>query len=173
MKESIARLFDCPVEWIDHFKLRGEVVLHIPYSQGKGNGVEVALTGREFLQRYGTESHRDLFGQYFWVDQLLPNPTWINKAYGEGKGTNWRNNFDGAELGLIADLRFQSEAERVRELGGQVWRVDRPGIESDGHASEILLDGEFIDYSLVNNGSLEHLRELVHGLLSLAYPQPV
>src|SRR3954469_23707179 len=27
------------------------------------------LTVREFLQRYGTESHRDIFGSMFWVDQ--------------------------------------------------------------------------------------------------------
>jgi hypothetical protein len=27
---------------------------------------------RTYLQRYGTEAHRDVFGQQFWVDATLP-----------------------------------------------------------------------------------------------------
>ena len=30
------------------------------------------MTFREFLQRYGTEAHRDVFGKDFWLEYTLP-----------------------------------------------------------------------------------------------------
>lgn len=64
---------------------------------------------------------------------------------------------------VITDVRFPNEAALVRQLGGQLWQIRRPGYEagSTGHASDT--DGsEFEpDRMLVNGGNLEQLRDLV------------
>lgn len=64
---------------------------------------------------------------------------------------------------VITDCRFPNEARMVRQLGGQIWQVVRPGHEPPrtGHASET--DGsEFApDVVIVNDGSVEDLRAKV------------
>lgn len=64
---------------------------------------------------------------------------------------------------VITDVRFPNEAALVRQLGGQLWQIRRPGYEAGGtgHASDT--DGsEFHpDRVLVNGGDLEQLRDLV------------
>ena len=64
---------------------------------------------------------------------------------------------------VITDVRFPNEAARVRQLGGQIWQIKRPGYEAGGtgHASDT--DGsEFGPDLVVTNGeSLEDLRATV------------
>lgn len=64
---------------------------------------------------------------------------------------------------VLTDVRFPNEAAMVRQLGGQIWQIRRPGYEagSTGHASDT--DGsEFSpDRVIVNIGSLEDLRATV------------
>jgi hypothetical protein len=40
---------------------------------------------------------------------------------------------------IIDDLRFENEAKMVREMGGEVWEIDRKDFtpENDGHISEM------------------------------------
>ena len=61
---------------------------------------------------------------------------------------------------VITDVRFPNEAALVRQLGGQLWQIRRPGYEAGGtgHASDT--DGsEFHpDRVLLNNGDLEDLK---------------
>lgn len=109
---------------------------------GCAGGVPVATpTGREFLQRYGTEAHRDLFGQDFWLDQVLP----------EGR--------DDCTLLLIPDTRFENEAERIHERGGEVWKIVRPDQTAvEAHASEAGIDGRLVDREILNYSDLDELR---------------
>ncbi len=64
---------------------------------------------------------------------------------------------------VITDVRFPNEAALVRQLGGQLWQIRRPGYEAGGtgHASDT--DGsEFRpDVVLENFGSLDDLRRTV------------
>lgn len=74
---------------------------------------------REFLQRLGTEGGRVALGQDVWVNTLFSQP-------------------HGARL-AISDLRFENEAKAVRDRGGYVIRVERPGVgPANDHASEKL-----------------------------------
>ena len=61
---------------------------------------------------------------------------------------------------VITDVRFPNEAALIRQLGGQLWQIRRPGYEAGGtgHASDT--DGsEFRpDVVLENFGSLDDLR---------------
>jgi len=135
----------------DDLKTMGEITTVIPQQS-----VIYTISGRKFLQLFGTESHRDLFGDNFWVDALLPQP------YRLGPGgrmiDGWHQNFDNTDICVITDLRFENEAIRVRECGGVVWEIDRKAVEiGDNHASEIRLPDEMIDLTIDNNGSLADL----------------
>lgn len=109
--------------------------------------VLTTTTGREFLQHYGTEAHRDVFGRDFWLDAVLP----------EGR--------DDCDLLVIPDVRFENEAGRIARRGGEVWRIERPGHTGDGHSSEAPLPDAFIDRVIYNEGSLDDLRCAAEALL--------
>lgn len=122
------------------------------------------LKGREFLQYYGTEAHREVFGTDFWIDAVLPlgseTPNgpfawWNNFRYDLGKSGGV------ADFCVITDVRFLNEAERIKDLGGQVWRLERNTGASDEHVSEQELPGNMIDIVIDNNGTM---KELWHGV---------
>lgn len=117
------------------------------------------MSGRQYLQRYGTESHRDVFGEDFWVDQLLPVGSQVAVI------KNFSDNSKYPDFALVTDVRFVNEARRVAALDGVVWEVVRPGHEPDGHASEERLPPQLIDATILNDGTLEDLREQVNNLL--------
>lgn len=105
-----------------------------------------ALSGREFLQRYGTEAHRDVFDTNFWVEAALP----VDYEVPTG------------EVHVFTDVRFTNEAERIRRVGGRVWRIQRErSITESAHASEKPLPLDLVDYGIPNNGSLEELQDKV------------
>lgn len=64
---------------------------------------------------------------------------------------------------VITDVRFPNEAAMVRQLGGQIWQIRRPGYEAGGtgHASDT--DGsEFEpDRVIYNLGLAEDMRHVV------------
>lgn len=101
---------------------------------------------RPLLQRFGTEVGRTLWGQSFWVDQAL------SKVAGPT---------------IFADVRFANEADAIRNAGGVVWRITRPGVAAtNGHASEVSLDGYQFDAELINDASLTDLYAKVEVLHS-------
>jgi hypothetical protein len=101
---------------------------------------------REFLQDLGVW-HRDNVSEDFWVGLVAKKVS------------------DEFPLRfVITDVRFPNEARWVREQWGQVWRVTRPGVGPiNDHVSEKL--DLAADNTILNNGSLLHLRELVWELM--------
>lgn len=96
------------------------------------------LTMRTFLQRYGTEAHRDVFGQNFWVDQAMA-PALEDERNGL--------------VPVFTDTRFPNEAEEVIVKLGQVWLVEGPppeNVEADAHASETPLPSNMIARTIDN-----------------------
>lgn len=96
------------------------------------------ITGRQYLQYFGTEGHRDVFSEDFWVDQaLLP-------VMG--------SDLDHGNMTVVAtDCRFVNEAERIRQLGGEVWEVKGlMSASSDDHPSEVRLPDHLIDLTIDN-----------------------
>lgn len=97
--------------------------------------VYASQTIREYLQGYGTEAHRQVFGDSFWVDQ-------VGLEDHEGR------------IVLVTDVRFANEAEVVRDAGGFVVNVvGPPEVEAagDGHASEVPLPPRLIDFQIDND----------------------
>lgn len=110
---------------------------------------EYQITGREFLQFYGTESHRGVFGDEFWVEVA-------EKRMGEMAGN--------VDVIVLTDVRFDNEAQMVRRHDGQVWEIDRPGAGVQGgleHTSEAGVSDGFIEFAIANVGDLEDLRAMV------------
>jgi hypothetical protein len=102
---------------------------------------------RRLLQDLGVGA-RKLFGDTFWVDQVV----------GQFGHSWWGYNTNV----VITDVRFTNEAQAIKGKGGQIWRINRPGTKAiNDHVSEHDLDGYKVDKILKNEGTLENLRELV------------
>lgn len=138
----------------DSLKHTGDISIAIPEQS-----MLVNITGRQYLQNYGTEAHRDIFGSNFWVDQILPlEPDWRFK---------WADNEDDfPDIAVITDMRFENEAERVFQLGGDIWLIDRPGLETDGHSSERLLPKRFVNLTIRNDRGIDEFRTEVNSWLT-------
>jgi hypothetical protein len=103
---------------------------------------------RRLLQNSGVAA-RKVFGESFWVDQVL-------------------NNLDPADNIVITDVRFINEADSIKLLcritnqEGQIWRIKRPGIDAvNGHVSEHEMDKYKVDQIFTNNGTLDDLTSML------------
>lgn len=141
------------VAMMDRLKEGGRIIVEC------ADDLRWSFSGREFLQWYGTEAHRDVFGPDFWVDALLPLVPGV-----------WEARYEGVDLVVVSDCRFVSEAERIRSLGGKILRIDRDlPDDGDQHASEVPLPTEFIYEAVANDGSLADLEvAAAYWLLTLA-----
>lgn len=103
---------------------------------------------RELMQRLGTDCGREMLYDSVWVDAALDD-------YRTGK----------IRSAVISDVRFPNEAEAIKELGGFVVRVVRPGVyPANGHESETALDFWDFDDRVLNNSTIEVLHERVANL---------
>jgi hypothetical protein len=154
--ECIALMDEAKEEWVFNIKklMRPE--------DGWPTGVWHDLTGREYLQNMGNEA-RTVFGEDFWVDQVLDRPS------RRGQEINTRNLEQrySADYVAFTDLRYPNEAKRVLDLGGEVWEVVRPGVVSDGHASERRLPQMLVSRIIINDGTLMDLRYRVEKALGV------
>jgi hypothetical protein len=114
---------------------------------------------RALLQRLGTDAGRQVLGEDVWVDAAL------------------RDLPDDQHV-VFTDCRFRNEADAIRERGGLVVQIVRPGVDAvNGHISERALveSGFRFDAVLVNDGSIEQLhasiRRLAAGDASPPAPQ--
>lgn len=151
---------DC-IAYMDRFKEQG----HMSFGFETGDVDERlnefrTISGREYLQRFGTEVGRDLFGYDFWVDQVLP-------AKGKSAAKQLKEQYQGVDYVVLTDLRFPNEAQRVLDLGGEVWWVERPGVNAGAHVSEAGLDEKYITERIDNSGSLDDLHVAVKKALDL------
>ena len=103
---------------------------------------------RGLMQRMGTEVGREMFGEDFWVQQALKQVT------------------PGANV-VFSDVRYQNEANAVQATGGEVWRVERPGVKAaNDHTSEHDLDNYKFDHRIMNYGPVEDLYKTVTTILT-------
>lgn len=112
------------------------------------------FSGRQFLQWLGQHA-RVVFGENFWVDQVLPFFQPLDQVY------------PGVDVLCVTDCRYPNEATRVHELHGTMWRIDRPGLVSDGHASEVELPAESVDIIIANDSDLDGLQIAVKQALAI------
>ncbi len=105
---------------------------------------------RTVIQLWGTEFRRAQDPQY-WVKYAMQKVAQARMSVG---GT-----FDCPVV--VTDVRFPNEVEAVRERGGVIWKINRPGLTADGHVSERNVEDVIADVELVNDGTLLELAEKV------------
>lgn len=85
--------------------------------------------------------------------KLIDEDIWVKIAL---------RNLSAGDRVVITDVRFENEAKSISALGGQLWRVKRPGVDAvNAHISETQLDGYRVDQIFLNNSTVEDLQLLV------------
>ncbi len=122
------------------------------------------ITPRIVLQEFGTECMRDGFDDSIWVSLLK------------------KQMLDSPGDYVVPDVRFRNEQDMIRELGGEIWRVQRGDVPEwygcamldnttgsnlmesyDVHVSEykwIDMNNKF-NATIYNNSTLEQLKQSV------------
>jgi len=120
-----------------------DLVMLMGWEKAKRMSAELRI----LLQRMGTEAGREIFGENIWIDRTL-------------------GGLDPSKNYIITDVRYKNEANAIRDLGGQIWRVKRPGTGPvNKHKSEVDLNDYNFDFTLKNDGDLENLKHLVDKMM--------
>ena len=158
---------------IDHFDEEGKaVVVDSPLH-------DVFLTPRYALQTLGTEWGRNCYSQV-WVDYAIR----IHKKLQEGHyGYEQKRGLYSVSFlagqpepmmvpktnVVISDVRFLNEVIGIKNAGGFVFRVKRPGADGNvgikGHASEEeqkAIHDDMLDGTILNNRDIDHLYEVIN-----------
>jgi len=104
---------------------------------------EEFLSARELMQTFATEVCRS----------KIPN-IWVNYL-----------DLEGSDRIVVTDVRFENEAQFIKDNGGIIIKVDRPGAEGENHASEIALPREMCNYIIENNGTVEDLHQKAEAVM--------
>lgn len=108
------------------------------------------MSVRDFLQKLGTEGLRDGLHTNTWVNALMADYKCVpaDRAPNGWDCPNW----------IITDTRFPNEAQAIKDAGGIIIRVTRPGIGPiNDHPSETGLNQWKFDYEIQNDSSLNEL----------------
>jgi hypothetical protein len=121
------------------------------------------VSPRQLAQTLGTEWGREIIDRHIWLK--IAQQKWKRIA---GTATvNTKSNGEIAAMGMIIpDVRFENEAKWIKEAGGILFKVHRPGIEPVAqHASEQADLTDWIDYTILNDGPpsqmISNARELI------------
>ena len=66
---------------------------------------------------------------------------------------------------IYTDVRFQNEADYIRNKGGIIVRIVRPGIIAQNHESELKQSEIAADIEIVNDGTIEELHNKIRNLI--------
>jgi len=118
---------------IDHRKIYGtdeqkNELTQYQWKDMPGLRKEGCMTGREFMQHFGTNVMRKIF-----------HNVWVNNTIKRIEG-------EGSKFAVIADVRFPGEVDAILSAGGEVVRLTRDPYQ-DSHESETALDPENFDFN--------------------------
>lgn len=113
------------------------------------------LSPRKIFQIFGTEIFREKLDNFFPELKEYKNNFWINRF------KLWYNNETKKNPNVkivITDIRFPNEAEIVKELGGNIIKVQRNNNNknnNDKHSSESLIDTIKGDFNIINDRDIK------------------
>jgi hypothetical protein len=149
LKKSIAATLNIPYHEIDKWKNDPNRVITVHSIPPTVISAQQQLTFRELITRYAEQGHKELFGDDFWVDQVLPT-----------------DGFYAGKKIVIPDIHFGNEARRIRHLGGFVVEVIPGIIRENQHSADV-------DYFLYHTGVTRELYwQIEEMLISLGSPVP-
>lgn len=113
----------------------------------------LGVTPRYLMQTLGTEWGRRLIDENLWL-LVMENSLELAEQ-------------TGATGVVIPDVRFDNEAELIHDLGGQVWHIARQRAQKvEAHASEAGIQPEYVNQWILNDGSIDDLREQVVAIMA-------
>lgn len=99
----------------------------------------------ELMQTLGTQ----------WGREMVHDQLWINVAMQRVKlfeGLGYNNV-------VITDVRYENEARMIHDMGGGIIHLmGNRGVVANDHSSESTLPPQYLDYVMVNNGTIEDLK---------------
>jgi hypothetical protein len=102
---------------------------------------------RRLLQELGLNA-RKFFGDDVWVQRAMVGVKPGDKV-------------------VFTDVRFPNEAQTIKDLGGAIWRIQRPGVIAiNNHPSESAMDDWKFDKIIVNNTGLDGLKKQIASCLA-------
>lgn len=108
----------------------------------------VGKSPRELLQTLGTEWGRNTIRQDLWIVVARRRIAELLEA---GRGPV-----------VVADVRFDNEADMIRASGGVIWKIFRGASpDAGGHSSEAGISPHLIDRTIFNTGTVADLRTAV------------
>ena len=120
---------------------------------------------RPLLQRTGM-ALREVFGEDVLVNAVFGGV--LHKPVYYDFGPEDYDLIPDEDL-VISDVRLPNEARAIKDRGGVIWRVERPGYGPvNDHESETAMDGEAVDNVIENVGGLDLLADEVAGALITA-----
>jgi hypothetical protein len=165
-------------KWAGKLKVIASMLTGIPVEKFEDQefkktmlGSEWDMSVRDFLQKLGTDAIRDGLHGNAWVNALMADYQPISdKSYVLEDGTFFDlRTLPGHPLyptWIITDTRFPNEAQAIKDVGGLVIRVDRPGVKPiNNHPSEVGLDNWDFDYKIANVSDLRALTGTVETIL--------
>ena len=111
-------------------------------------------TPRELFQIFGTDIMRNIMSPMLGLENNL----WVHRF------RVWYEDKRDSNI-VVADVRFPSEADEIRELGGILIRIDGNSKNEDYHISEQLINEIPVDHIIENNGSIEEYYEKIKVLV--------
>lgn len=133
--------------WIDTMKEH-----HPNFHEAHDGFITFTSSWRKLFQLTGTDWGRQKINESFWIEPFLPDSdTIVTDVRGHGDSEEHRN----------------IEAQAVINRGGLVIRVvdPRKGAVVRDHASEAGIEEQYINYTIVNEGSLKDLEDSVRDFL--------
>ena len=97
---------------------------------------------RPILQWWGTDWRRNMFGANYWINKWEERLLKLQELHRPA-------------VIIATDVRFENEAEAIRKHDGIIIRVVRPGVVSDGHASETEMDKIAVNCTILNDEGLD------------------
>jgi hypothetical protein len=121
------------------------------YDKEEPSDLLCGKTPRYALQTLGTE----------WGRMLIGEDVWVNKAMRLAN-----SELKYSDVVIFDDIRFDNEAQAIRDAGGVVFQIDRESCygDLDCHSSEDGIDLELVDCIVDNSGAIE---ETVDAILNL------
>lgn len=118
------------------------------------------VTPRLVLQVMGTELFQYDIQKHIPEFQAIGRKIWVKRF------KQWYENNSHLDV-VICDVRFQHEADAIMELGGHIWKVQRPSIVSaDEHASEKEMDSiTGVTAEIINDRTLHDLYDKIDNLV--------
>ena len=106
-------------------------------------------TPRRMMQTLGTE----------WGRNIIQNNLWLRALERRIKYSTTQ------QPTVLSDIRFENEADFIRDLGGEIWHIHRPSIVRSDHISEAGIQRKTGDALLMNENDVADLINQVACLL--------